>query len=82
MLTACWITLSVVGNVFNAFTLDWLGRVRAIQIGWIGCGLALIGECVALSTYERTGSRPSAIASVAFLFVHIFAFSFNIDATS
>ena len=82
MITALYVTLSFIGNCFNALTLDKIGRVRALQIGWLGTAVALIGECVALSNFERTGSRPAAIASVAFLFVHIFAFSFNVDATS
>jgi len=70
------------GNCFNALTLDYIGRVRALQIGWIGDWFALIGEIVAVSHYEKYGGRSAAIASVAFLFVHIFFFSFNVDATS
>jgi hypothetical protein len=76
------ITLALTGNHFNAFTLDKVGRVRALQIGWIGDILALIGECVALSSYQSNPTRPAAIASVAFLFMHIFFFSYNVDATS
>lgn len=82
LIASCWITLALCGNIFNAFTLDKVGRVRALQIGWIGDIVALIGECVALSKYQSNPTRPSAIASVAFLFVHIFFFSFNVDATS
>ncbi|KAK2752804.1 hypothetical protein FQN55_005936 [Onygenales sp. PD_40] len=82
LIASCWITLALVGNCFNALTLDRIGRVRALQIGWIGDLVALIGECVALSNYQQTGSQKAAIASVAFLFVHIFFFSFNVDATS
>ncbi|KAK2801045.1 hypothetical protein FQN51_005609 [Onygenales sp. PD_10] len=82
LIASCWITLALVGNCFNALTLDRIGRVRALQIGWIGDLVALIGECVALSNYQQTGSQQAAIASVAFLFVHIFFFSFNVDATS
>ncbi|KAG0649889.1 High-affinity glucose transporter [Hyphodiscus hymeniophilus] len=82
LIASCWITLALCGNCFNALTVDRIGRVRALQIGWCGDILALIAECVALSTYQRTGTRSSAIASVAFLFVHIFFFSFNVDATS
>jgi len=82
LIGALWITLALCGNCFNALTLDWIGRVRALQIGWSGDWFALLGEIVSVSQYERTGSRTAAIASVAFLFVHIFFFSFNIDATS
>jgi hypothetical protein len=82
LLGSCWITLAFCGNCFNALTLDRIGRVRALQCGWIGDIIALIGECVAFSNYLETGTRAAAIASVAFLFLHIFFFSFNIDATS
>jgi sugar porter (SP) family MFS transporter len=83
LFTCGWITLALFGNTFNAFTLDHVGRVRALQIGLGGCILALIGECVAFSTFEKDpNNRSAAIASVVFLFLHIFAFSFNVDATS
>jgi hypothetical protein len=82
LIGACWITLALCGNCWNALTLDKIGRVRALQMGWIGDWFALIGEIVAVDNYQRTGTRQAAIASVAFLFVHIFFFSTNVDATS
>jgi hypothetical protein len=54
----------------------------ALKIGWIGDAIALIGECAALSTFERTGSHAAAVASVLFLFLHIALFAFNIDVTT
>lgn len=74
--------MALVGNFFNAFTIDRIGRVKALKIGWIGDILALIGEIVSLSKFETSGSRPTAIASVFFLFMHIAFFAFNIDVTT
>ncbi|KAK7208416.1 MFS transporter [Myxozyma melibiosi] len=77
-----WITLSVIGNSVNALTIDWLGRKKQLLIGLAGCTLALIGECVSLSTYERTGGRGASIAAVVFLFLHVFIYGLNMDVTS
>lgn len=75
-------TIALAGNFFNAFTIDHIGRVKALKIGWIGDLLSLIGECVSLSMFEKTGSRSTAIASVFFLFTHIAFFAFNVDVTT
>ncbi|KAL1908304.1 hypothetical protein Sste5344_005831 [Sporothrix stenoceras] len=82
LLSAVYATIALCGNFFNAFTLDHIGRVKALKIGWIGDLCSLIGECVALSIFERTGSRSAAVACVVFLFTHIFCFAFNIDVTT
>lgn len=82
LFSGCYATLALCGNFFNAFTIDYIGRVNALKIGWCGDAIALIGECVSLSTFERTGSHSSAIASVFFLFLHIALFAFNIDVTT
>ncbi|KAJ9613070.1 hypothetical protein H2200_003011 [Cladophialophora chaetospira] len=81
-LSGLYATLALCGNFFNAFTIDHIGRVNALKIGWIGDAVALIGECASLSTFERTGSHSAAVASVFFLFLHIFLFAFNIDVTT
>ncbi|OAA60346.1 General substrate transporter [Niveomyces insectorum RCEF 264] len=82
LLGAVYATIALCGNFFNAFTVDHVGRVKALKMGWIGDLLSLVGECVALSVFERTGSRQSAIASVVFLFTHIACFAFNVDVTT
>ncbi|KAK5257668.1 hypothetical protein LTR40_009439 [Exophiala xenobiotica] len=82
LFSGCYASLALCGNFFNAFTIDYIGRVNALKIGWIGDAIALIGECAALSTFERTGSHAAAVASVFFLFLHIALFAFNIDVTT
>ncbi|ERS97293.1 Sugar transporter family protein [Sporothrix schenckii 1099-18] len=82
LLNAIYATIALVGNFFNAFTLDHVGRVKALKMGWLGDLACLVGECIALSVYERTASRPAAVACVVFLFAHIFCFAFNIDVTT
>ncbi|KAK9382852.1 general substrate transporter [Kockiozyma suomiensis] len=77
-----WITVSIIGNSINALTIDWMGRKKQLLIGLTGCALALVGECVALSTYERTGGRAASIAAVVFLFLHVFVYGLNMDVTS
>ncbi|KAL1849896.1 hypothetical protein VTK73DRAFT_9790 [Phialemonium thermophilum] len=82
LLGAVYATIALCGNFFNAMTVDRVGRVKALKIGWIGDLLSLIGECAALSQFEKSGSRGTAIASVVFLFTHIACFAFNIDVTT
>ncbi|KAK3629537.1 hypothetical protein LTR56_017966 [Elasticomyces elasticus] len=52
------------------------------MFGFAGCVIALIGECITVSVYQRTGQRAAASAAVFFLFLHIAAFSSSVDATS
>jgi MFS family permease len=82
LFSGCYASLALGGNIFNAFTIDYIGRVNALRIGWIGDAVALIGECIALSTFTRTNSHAAAVASVFFLFLHIALFAFNIDVTT
>ncbi|CAK7210027.1 hypothetical protein SCUCBS95973_000653 [Sporothrix curviconia] len=82
LLSAVYATIALCGNFFNALTVDHIGRVTALKIGWIGDLCSLIGECVALSVFQRTGARSAAVACVVFLFTHIFCFAFNIDVRS
>lgn len=82
LLGGAYATLALCGNFFNAFTIDRVGRVKALKIGWTGDLFALIGECVSLSLFERKNSQSAAIASVFFLFMHIAFFAFNIDVTT
>ncbi|CAK7267422.1 hypothetical protein SEPCBS119000_002538 [Sporothrix epigloea] len=82
LLSAVYATIALCGNMFNAATVDHIGRVKALKIGWIGDLCSLIGECVALSIFQRTGARSAAVACVVFLFTHIGCFAFNIDVTT
>jgi MFS family permease len=50
--------------------------------GFAGCIVALIGECVTVSIFQKTGHRSAASAAVFFLFLHIACFSSSVDATS
>jgi hypothetical protein len=50
--------------------------------GFVGTISALVGECITLSIYQRSGSRSAASAAVFFLFFHIACFSVTCDATS
>ncbi|KAK5701132.1 hypothetical protein LTR17_022854 [Elasticomyces elasticus] len=77
-----WITVCPFGNWINALVVDRLGRTRLLMFGFAGCVVALIGECITVSVYQRTGQRAAASAAVFFLFLHIAAFSSSVDATS
>jgi MFS family permease len=50
--------------------------------GFAGCIVALIGECITVSIFQKTGHRSAASAAVFFLFLHIACFSSSVDATS
>jgi hypothetical protein len=50
--------------------------------GLAGCVVALIGECITVDIFQRTGHRGAASAAVFFLFLHIAFFSVSCDATS
>lgn len=52
------------------------------MFGFCGCVIALIGECITVDVFQRTGQRGAASAAVFFLFLHIGFFSSSVDATS
>lgn len=52
------------------------------MFGFAGCVIALIGECITVDVFQRTGHRSAASAAVFFLFLHIGFFSVSCDATS
>ena len=52
------------------------------MFGLAGTVTALIGECITLSIFERTGNRGVAGAAVFFLFFHVFCFGASYDSTS
>lgn len=53
-----------------------------IVIGFTGCIIALIGECITVSIFSRTGESGAASAAVFFLFLHVAIFTCCCDATS
>lgn len=82
LLTGIWANITIVGNTICAFTVYKLGRVLNLKLGWIGDLFAMVGIVVSLARFEATGSRGSAIAAVAFLYLHIAFFALFVDATT
>jgi Sugar (and other) transporter len=79
-----WITVCPIGNFINSLIVDRVGRTRLLEMGFVGVLTALVGECVSLSIYQKSGSSntPAASAAVFFLFLHITCFAITCDATS
>ncbi|RBQ77789.1 hypothetical protein FVER14953_21627 [Fusarium verticillioides] len=50
--------------------------------GFAGCVIALIGECITMSVFEKTNHRGAASGAVFFLFLHVTIFIICCDATS
>jgi hypothetical protein len=82
VLNGVWSTVAVLGNALCAFTIDRLGRVLALKLGWITSGIGVIGICASLAVFGNTGSRSAAITGVFFLYWHIFCYAFFVDATT
>jgi MFS family permease len=82
LLQAGWITVCPFGNLLNSFVVDKVGRVRLFAFGLAGCVVALVGECITVSIFQRTGDKGVAGAAVFFLFLHIAFYSSTADATS
>ena len=66
-----WITVCPFGNWLNALIVDRVGRVRLLLFGFGGCIVALIGECITVSIFQKNGDNRVASAAVFFLFLHI-----------
>ncbi|KAF5609428.1 major facilitator superfamily transporter [Fusarium subglutinans] len=77
-----WITVAPFGNFINAFLVDHVGRVKMLLGGFAGCIVALIGECITMSVFEKTNHRGAASGAVFFLFLHVTIFTLCCDATS
>ncbi|KIW15772.1 hypothetical protein PV08_05822 [Exophiala spinifera] len=77
-----WISTAPFGNFINAIIVDRVGRVRLLLIGFTGCLLALMGECITVSFFQSSGSRGAASGAVFFLFAHITVFVLCVDATT
>src|ERR1700761_3086818 len=82
ILQGAWISVCPFGNVFNSLVVDKFGRTRLLAAGLSGCVLALTGECITVSIFQKTGDKGVAAAAVFFLFLHIGFYSTTTDATS
>lgn len=82
LLTGIWANITIIGNTICAFTVDRLGRVLALKLGWIGDSCAMIGIVVSLAVFGQNGSRGAAIAAVFFLYVHIAVYALFIGKLS
>ena len=80
--TGIWANFTIIGNTICAFTVDRMGRVLALKLGWIGCACAMIGIVGSLAIFEKTGSRSAAVAAIVFLYFHIIIYALFIDATT
>ena len=76
-------------RLLSKLHLSWMSRSRRSKIlihmevfGLAGTASALIGECITVDIFERTGDRRVAGAAVFFLFWHILLFGLSFDATS
>ncbi|RSL63420.1 hypothetical protein CEP54_005258 [Fusarium duplospermum] len=77
-----WISVCPFANFVNSLIVDRFGRVRLLIFGLAGSIVALIGECITVDVFQRTGSRGAASGAVFFLFLHIALFGLSYDATS
>ncbi|KPM38696.1 hypothetical protein AK830_g7864 [Neonectria ditissima] len=82
LIASGWVSVAPFGNWINAAVVDRIGRVNMLVFGVVGCIVALIGECITVSIFQRTGARSAASAAVFFLFLHIGVFTLSIDATT
>lgn len=82
VLQGAWISVCPFGNVFNSLVVDKFGRTRLLAVGLTGCVIALAGECITVSIFQKTGDTGVAAAAVFFLFLHIGFYSTTTDATS
>jgi len=69
---ACWVTITIPGNIFTAMFVDRFGRVSLMRIGTGALTLVLICECILQSRYSATGDPALGKASIFFLFFFIF----------
>ena len=82
ILQGAWISVCPFGNLFNSLVVDKVGRTRLLAVGLAGCVLALVGECITVSIFQKSGDKGVAAAAVFFLFLHIGFFWTTTDATS
>ncbi len=80
--TGIWANITIIGNTICAFTIDKLGRVNNLKLGWTGDLLAMVGIVVSLARFSANGTRASAISAIAFLYLHIACYALFVDATT
>ncbi|KAJ6114118.1 hypothetical protein N7512_007563 [Penicillium capsulatum] len=79
-LTAGWVTVSIPGNLFLAFFVDRIGRIRMLLYGFIAIVFILVGEMIATGLPNQ--SSGNNIAAIFFLYCHIAVYGLCIDATT
>lgn len=82
VLTGVWANVTIIGNTICAFTVDRMGRVLALKLGWTGDLCAMLGIVVSLARFDATGSRAAAVSAVVFLYLHIAFYALFVDATT
>jgi hypothetical protein len=80
--TGIWANFTIIGNTICALTIDRMGRVLALKIGWISNACAMVGIVVSLAMFEKSGSRSAAISAIFFLYVQIIMYATFVDATT
>lgn len=81
LLNACWVTFTIIGNIWTAFFIDKYGRRRFLLIGSIGCTVSVIFLCALTARYFNTDNHAGLKAAVFFVFFYIFWWCFFMDAT-
>lgn len=81
LLNACWVSFTLIGNVWTALYVDRFGRRTFMIIGSIGCVISVCFLCALSAEYLGTMYTPGLRAAVFFLFFFIFWWCFFIDAT-
>ena len=82
ILQGAWISVCPFGNLLNSLIVDKTGRIKLMMVGLTGVIVALVGECITVSLYNKTGDKSLAAAAVFFLFLHIAFYSSSMDATT
>ena len=81
LLNACWNNFTFFGNTFSALFVDRFGRRTFLLIGATGCTISLIFLCALSATYLGTTYEPGLSATVFFIWLYIYFWSWFIDAT-
>ncbi|KAG1719299.1 general substrate transporter [Suillus lakei] len=82
ILGALYVTVATMANFLASFVMDYVGRVRLLIIGMIGCMITLSLECAMEAEYMGTDNRIGNSLGVFFIFCFIFFYAGGIDATS
>ncbi|KAG2345534.1 general substrate transporter [Suillus weaverae] len=80
ILGALYVTVAMMANFLASFVMDFVGRVRLLIIGMIGCMVTL--ECAMEAEYMGTNNLVGNSLGMFFIFCFIFFYAGGIDATS